>query len=154
MRRQSLTAVMSTVAQLAYAHGFFGNLYEATAKIPTRIAGDDARMPSLFSPGSPVRYYLPGVPITIGSTIGMLVAGWQDPRHRWWLATAGLSTGSAAALTGYLVPVVNRKLFVAGHPLTPGERDRLLRTWYRLNTVRIAALGIAWLSAQRVGARR
>jgi Domain of unknown function (DUF1772) len=151
--RQSLLATFTTLAQLAYAHGFFGNLYEATAKIPHRLAGDgsdDARMPSMFSAGSPVRYYIPGVPITVGSTFGALLTGWEDPDNRRWLAAAAASAATAGALTAYVVPAVNTKLFVAGHPLTRSERDRLLRTWYRLNTIRIVALGAGWLALQRV----
>jgi hypothetical protein len=152
-RRRSLYATLTTVAQLGFAHGFFGNVYEATTKVPHRIAGDgtdDARMPSLFGPGSPVRYYLPGVPVTIGSTLGALVAGWEHPRNRRWLAAAAVSATSAGALTGYLVRAVNVKLFVAGHPLTSTERDRLLRIWYRMNAVRIVALGAGWMALERV----
>jgi hypothetical protein len=155
-RCRSVTATLTTVAQLGFAHGFFGNVYEATTKIPHRIAGDgtdDARMPSLFSPGSPVRYYLPGVPVIIGSTLGALVCGWGDRRIRRWLAAAAVSATSAGALTGYLVRAVNMKLFVADHPLTSTERDSLLRIWYRLNAVRIVALGAGWLALERVRSR-
>ena len=151
--RQSLFATFTTLAQLGYAHTFFGNLYEATAKVPHRIAGDgadDSRLPSMLSAGSPARYFVAGVPITVGSTVGALLTGWKDPGNRRSLTAATASFAAAGALTGYVVPVLNTKLFVAGDPLTRDERDRLLRTWYRLNAVRMVALGAGWLALQRV----
>ncbi len=108
---------------------------------------------SLFSPGSPVRYYLPGVPITVASTLGALLAGWDTRRDRLPLGAAAVCTISAGAVTGYVVRALNVKLLVAGHPLTPAERERLLHTWYRLNIIRAVALGAAWLALERVRSR-
>lgn len=156
LRRHRLTIALSTLAQLGYAHGFFGNLYEAVVRIPHRLSGGhdpegtDQRMQSLFSRGSPARYYLPGVPLTVASTLGALLAGWDTRRDRLPLGAAAAFAMSAGALTGYIVRALNLKLFVASHPLTPAERDRLLRTWYRLNIIRTVALGAAWLALERV----
>ena len=69
--RQSLFATFTTLAQLGYAHTFFGNLYEATAKVPHRIAGDG-------SDDSRAGYFVAGVPITVGSMSGVLTGG-KDP---------------------------------------------------------------------------
>lgn len=64
-----------TVAQVGQAHWFFGNLYEAVAKIP---------------------------------------------------------------------------VFFTAQPLAAAEQEELLRRWYRLNSIRLVASGVAWLAAQRV----
>lgn len=134
LRRHRVTVALSTLAQLGYAHGFFGNLYEAVVRIPHRLAGAydpegaDQRMQSLFSRGSSVRYYLPGLPITVASTLGALLAGWGTRRDRLLLGAAAAFTMSAGTVTGYIVRTLNVKLFVASHPLTPAEHDRLLRT--------------------------
>lgn len=37
--RRRVTALLATVAQLGYAHGFFGEFYEAVVKVPDRLAG-------------------------------------------------------------------------------------------------------------------
>jgi Domain of unknown function (DUF1772) len=143
------------IAQLGQAHAFFGNLYEAVVRIPDRLSGDDdptaadQRMPSLFSPASPVRYYLPGVPVTVAATLAALLAGWSTPSSRRWLTTSTACTLSAAGVTAHLVAAINVRLFVAGHPLTPPERQALLRTWYRLNAVRLLVLAAAWASAEK-----
>jgi hypothetical protein len=68
-------ATLLTIAQLGYAHWFFGNLYEAVAKVPDRLVkdyeldGNDRRLASVLSSGSPVRYYLPALPVVIGGTL-------------------------------------------------------------------------------------
>ena|SRR5437764_4675911 len=153
-------ATLLTIAQLGYAHWFFGNLYEAVARVPDRLARDsyapgveDRRLPSLFSPGSPVRYYLPGVPVVVGATLQALVSGWQSRKDRAWLSAAAACAITGVVATAYLVRAVNSKLFVAGQALTQSEQDRLLRTWYRVNLVRLVAAGGAWLSAERVASR-
>lgn len=159
IRQRRIAATLLTVAQLGYAHTLFGNVYEAVVKIPNRLAGcydpggEDRRLPSLFSPGSPVRYYLPGVPLTVTSTLAALVLGSTRRGDRRWLTTATCCTILSGALTGYLVRAVNVKLFVAGHPVTPAEREVLLRRWHRLNVIRITALGAAWLAAEHVRSR-
>jgi hypothetical protein len=55
--------VVSAVARAGLAHWFFGNLYEAIVHVPERLTPDDA----LFTAGSPVRYYLPVAPVTLGA---------------------------------------------------------------------------------------
>jgi Domain of unknown function (DUF1772) len=155
-RRSSLAAVLPTIGQLACAHGFFGNLYEAIVRVPHRLSADhdtidgDQRLPSLFSQGSPVRYYLPGAPISVGATFAALLTRRRDPHDRRWLGAAASALVVSSALTAHLIRNVNIKLFVAGHPITPHERDRLLRSWYRLNTIRVVALGAAWVAIEKV----
>jgi Domain of unknown function (DUF1772) len=131
-----------TIAQLGYAHWFFGNVYEAVVRVPDRLAKDQ-RMTSLFSAGSPVRYYLPGVPFLLGGTLQALVTGWRAPRDRPWLAAAAACALFGVAATAYLVRAVNPRLLVAGRVLTPSDQDRLLKTWYRVNLVRLVAAGSA-----------
>jgi hypothetical protein len=151
-----LVAVLPTIGQLACAHGFFGNLYEAIVRVPHRLSADydaidgDQRLPSLFSQGSPVRYYVPGVPISVGATFAALLTRRRDRHDRRWLGAAAAALAVSSALTGYLIRNVNIKLFVVGHPITGSERDRLLRTWYRLNTIRVVSLGAAWAAIEKV----
>jgi hypothetical protein len=40
-----------------------------------------------------------------------------------------------------LVRKVNLRLFFSTEPPPPAERDALLRSWYRLNVLRMAAVG-------------
>jgi hypothetical protein len=54
------------------------------------------------------------------------------------------------AVTAYLVRAVNPRLFVAGQVLSATDLERLLKTWYRVNLVRLVAAGGAWLCAERV----
>jgi hypothetical protein len=148
-----------TIAQLGYAHWFFGNVYEAVVRVPDRLSnayesgGEDGRLASLLSPGSPVRYYLPGIPVVTGATLSAVVAGWATRRDRSWLGAIGLTTLAGIGATVYLVAAVNRRLFVAGQPLTPAERDRLLRIWHAVNLARLLTAGAAWLMAARFVAR-
>ena len=139
-----------SMTQLAYAHWFFGNLYEAVVHVPDRLASEDQRLDSLVSPGSPVRYYLPGIPVLIGGTVAAAASGWKVRGERPWLLALGSTTFAGLAATVYLVQRVNRRLFVAGQPVEPAEREQLLRMWYRLNLVRLAAAGAAMLVAARL----
>ena len=78
---------------------------------------------------------------------------WKWRTDRLWLAANTLSTLSAVMLTAYLVRAVNLKVFVAGPIVSQAERDRLLRTWYRLNSVRLLSVATAWLIAARLASR-
>jgi hypothetical protein len=154
--QQKRVATLLTIARLGYAHWFFGNLYEAMVRVPDRLAkapepgAEDRRLASVLSAGSPVRYYLPGVPVVIGATLSALVAGWTSRTDRPWLGAAALSAISGVIATAYLVRAVNLKLFVAGQALTPADRDRLLQLWYRVNLFRLLTTGCAWLIAERL----
>jgi hypothetical protein len=157
--QQKRVSTLLTIAQLGYAHWFFGNLYEAVVRVPDRLAKDDEpgvadrRLASVLSAGSPVRYYLPGVPVVLGATLSALVAGWTSRNDRPWLGAAAVSTLSGVVATAYLVRAVNLKLFVAGQALTPADQDCLLRIWYRVNVVRLLTTGSAWLIAARLTSR-
>jgi hypothetical protein len=148
------TSKLLAIAQLAYAHWFFGNLYEVVVRIPDRLASEDQRLDSLLGRGSPVRYYLPGIPLIVGATLASIASGWSSRHQRPWLVALGSATFSGIALTAYVVRTVNRRLFVAGQTMTPTERERLLRIWYRLNFARIVAAGAAWLIAARLADAR
>jgi hypothetical protein len=143
-----------TVAQTGHAYWFFGNLYEAVVKIPDLLASEhpDQRR-SVFSPGSPARYYAPAAPVTFAATLGALAAGWHMPGRRRWIAAAAAATISGGALGVYLVRVINLRLFFSGQQLTATERETLLRAWYRLNALRLIAVGGAWLAAQKARSR-
>jgi hypothetical protein len=150
-RRQRVTATLLALAQLGFANWFFGNLYEAIVRIPHRVVSDPVTSP--FSLGSPVRYYIPATPIGIVATLAALAAGWNKPNDRRWLAVAAAGALFGGAVTAHLVREVNLKLFVGGQPVTPDEREMLLRTWYRLNLLRLIAVGGAWLAAYQVTSR-
>jgi hypothetical protein len=53
-KQQKRVATLLAIAQLGYAHWFFGNLYEAMVRIPERIANDyepgedDRRLATVF----------------------------------------------------------------------------------------------------------
>jgi hypothetical protein len=96
-KQQKRVATLLAIAQVGYAHWFFGNLYEAMVRIPERIANDfepgkdDRRLATVFSSGSPVRYYLPGVPVVISVTLFAVLAGWRRRTDRPWLAALAVS---------------------------------------------------------------
>jgi hypothetical protein len=119
-KQQKRIATLLAIAQLGYAHWFFGNLYEAVVRIPERLANDyepgkdDRRLATVFSSGSPVRYYLPGIPVLIGATLSAVLAGWRRRNDRPWLAVLAMSTLSGFIATIRLVRTVNLKLFIAG----------------------------------------
>jgi hypothetical protein len=154
------TRRLLTLAQLGRAHWLFGNLYEAVVRVPERLSepadatGADPRPDSLLGKGSPARYYLPGIPVTFGATIATLATGWKEPASRGWLVASAASTLAGAAVTVHLVRNVNAKLFVAGPPLSPEERQALLKTWYRLNACRLAATAAGMLTAELARGRR
>ncbi|MFE9747691.1 DUF1772 domain-containing protein [Saccharothrix saharensis] len=141
----------AAVARLGQAHWFFGNLYEAVVDMPRLLA--DARPnrpPGLLTAGSPLRYYAPAGPVTVVATAVALVRSGGDRRD---VATAGLGTLVAAALTGYLVKTVNLRLLRDDEPLTEAERRQLITTWHRGNLLRLVALAVA-ASALRRATRR
>lgn len=157
-RKARIADASLTVAQLGYAHWFFGNLYEAVAKIPERLAGapdlavqgEPVSLSSVLRPGSPVRYHLAGAPITVVATVSAVTAGWNRPSDRLWLAMSAACTLSGGLLTGYVVREINLKLFFTARPLAVAEQEELLRRWHRLNRIRLVAAGVAWLAAERV----
>lgn len=155
-RRRVASALLS-LAQFGYAQSFFGNLYEATARIPQRLADgrdlaaaadEPVGLTVLLRPGSPVRYHLPAVPITVVGTLGALAAGWKTPAWRWVSVASGCGA-AADVVTSHIVRDVNLKLFFASTPPSPAEQEQLLRTWYRLNVIRLLAAGAAWMASQR-----
>ena len=98
--------------------------------------------------GSPVRYYAATAPVTFPALIAATVAGWHDRSRRPWLVTATALSISGAGITAYLVRAVNLDLFFRVQ-VTAEDRENLLRTWHRLNMVRLAVTGSAWLAARR-----
>jgi hypothetical protein len=157
--RRRATGTLVTIAQLGYAHWFFGNLYEAIVKVPHRLVSDQepaaagTHPAALFGPGSPLRYYLPGAPVTFAAALAALATGWDTPNHRRWLMAAAACSMAGGAITASLVRTVNLPLLFTDQSPPPDEQDRLLRRWYRLNRWRLVAVGGAWLAAQQARPR-
>jgi Domain of unknown function (DUF1772) len=155
---RQLNRLLLDLAQLGHAQWLFGNIYEAVVKIPERLAAEPSApapagagpgRPSVLAPGSPLRYYAPAALITLAATAAAVSRGWQvDGARRWLTVTAGCSI-AALLITGYLIRTVNLKVMFAATSPPPAERDALIRTWYRLNRVRIAAAAGALLAANR-----
>jgi Domain of unknown function (DUF1772) len=155
-RQQRFTTRLLDLAQLGHAHWLFGNIYEAVVKVPDRLAAEhaarvsvDGRAASLFEPGSPVRYYIPAAPLTLAATLGAVVTGWRTARARRWLATAAAGSMTGAAATAYLVRRVNPPLLYSADPPSPAARHDLVRTWHRINLLRVAAAGVALYATHR-----
>jgi hypothetical protein len=147
-RRARRSAALLDLAQLAYAQWFFGNVYEAVVKIPDRLSAELPDSRSILGPGSPVRYYLPAPPVALVGTLGAAINGLGNPRSQRWLTVSAGCGVAGAALTGYVVRKVNLKLFFGAEPPSPAERDALLRTWYRMNVLRAAAVAGAMFATQ------
>jgi hypothetical protein len=94
--------------------------YEAVVRVPDRLAkdyeadGNERRLASVLSSGSPVRYYLPAVPVVIGGALLAVRAGWRQRNERAWLAALDVSAQSGVVTTAWLVRTVNLKLFITG----------------------------------------
>ena len=108
---------------------------------------------SLLGSGSPVRYFLPGVPVVIGATLSAMLPGWKWRSEPPWFVSLALSTLLGFAVTAYLVRTVNFKLFFAGQRVTRADRARLLDIWYRANILRLLTTGGAWFVAARLASR-
>ncbi|MGO4491768.1 hypothetical protein AB4Y86_06730 [Arthrobacter sp. 2YAF22_2] len=145
-RRGALVDRLLGVAEFTHAHWFFGNLYEAVAKIPDRVAAAEASpgLPrSPFGSGSPGRYYAPIAPLSAPAAIAALVAGWNRPGSRTWLAVAAGSSTAGAAATVYLLRFINPGLFFSPQPLSEMRRKPLLKKWYRIHAFRLTASAVA-----------
>ena len=145
-RRDFLADRILGVAEFSHAHWFFGNLYEVLVKIPHRVAAAEAsrELPrSPFGAGSPGRYYAPIAPINAPAAIAALVAGWNHADSRPWLLVAAASSTTGAAATAYLLRSINPDLFFSPQPLSETRRNPLLKRWYRVHAVRLAASAVA-----------
>jgi hypothetical protein len=145
-RREVLADRLLGVAEFSHAHWFFGNLYEALVKIPDRVAATEASpgLPrSPFGAGSPGRYYAPIAPINAPAAIAALVAGWNHSNSRGWLIADAASSTTGAAATGYLLRSINPDLFFRPQPLSEERRKPLLKRWYRVHALRLAASAVA-----------
>lgn len=157
-RRLRAAADLLAVAQLGHAHWFFGNLYEAVVKVPELQArqrshrGDEPAL-SPFGRGSPVRYYALTAPAWIPAVLAAVPVGWTARESRAWLGASAVCSAVGGAATVYLVRSVNLKLLFSSQRHTHAERTRLLRTWYRVNAVRILAAGGAWFAAHQARER-
>jgi hypothetical protein len=132
------------VAGLGQISWFFGNLYEAVVDMPQLLAdAQPNRKPRLLAAGSPLRYYLPIAPVTFAATMAVLLDSWRSGGNRRMMATAAMSTASAAAITVHLVRTVNLRLLQSTQPLSATERARLIRTWHRGNLMRLLCIAVA-----------
>lgn len=144
----SLGGVLLNLARVGQAQAFFGNVYEAIVKVPHTFAENRelaGRTP--LRRGSPTLYFVPAGPATLVASVAALAVGEQDRR---WLGVSTAATAAAGALTAYVVTKVNHPLMLdEKNEPTAEEREVLLRRWYRLNAVRMALLGTAWLASER-----
>jgi hypothetical protein len=147
---------MVGLAQLAHVHWFFGNLYEAVVKVPDLLASrrrvNEQPTPPL-KPGSPVLYYAAAAPATLPPLLVASVTGWDDRGSRRWLLISAVCSSIGVATTAHLVRAINIKMFFSARALTEKEEEDLLRSWYRFNAVRLAAIGGAWLAARKARSR-
>jgi hypothetical protein len=157
-RRMRATAALLDLAELGIASWLFGNVYEAVVKIPERLAVQrhetatppvKTRRPSVLGSGSPVRYYLPSVPLTLGSMLAALRAGRNLRTGRRWVTVAISCWISGVAITAYMVRTINLKVFFTNEPPPFAERDAAIRHWYKLNVARAAAAAGALFAAHR-----
>ncbi|MDT0168105.1 anthrone oxygenase family protein [Pseudarthrobacter sp. BRE9] len=151
-RRDLLTDRLLDVAEFSHAHWFFGNLYELLVKVPHRVAASEASadLPrSPFGAGSPGRYYAPIAPINAPAAVGALAAGWRDARTRTWLMVAAASSVTGAAATAYVLRSLNPRLFFSPEPMSEDQREPLLRRWYNVHAVRLAASAVALAAIHR-----
>lgn len=149
---QRLAEASLAVAEFTHAHWFFGNLYEAVAKVPHRVAGSEDGPELRRAPlgtGSPGRYYAPLAPVTFPAVAFALAAGWDRPGSRPWLVTAAAASAVGSAATAYLLRSVNPPLFFGPHPLSGMRRKPLLAKWYRVNALRLAANAVALVAIDR-----
>ena len=126
--------VLRSMARAAVAHWFFGNLYEEVVGVPELVAATPPG--GVLAWGSPARYYLLVAPVTVGSVVA-LAAPERTPRATF----AAACTIAGAALTGPLVRGVVLDLLHGR--VEPDEQDRLVRTWHRVNRVRLTLVGAA-----------
>jgi hypothetical protein len=136
----------AAVARLGQAYWLFGNLYEAVVDVPQLLAdAHSQRPPRLLGPGSPVRYYAPIAPLTLAATAATLTDHWRGGGSKAMIAATAVATGSAVAMTGYLVRTVNLPLLHGDLPVSAHERRRLIRIWHQTNAARLVALaGASW----------
>ncbi|MDM4761979.1 DUF1772 domain-containing protein [Galbitalea sp. SE-J8] len=136
-----MVRIVPALAKLGIAHWLFGNLYEEVVKMPERLGADEP----LLGPGSPVRYYLPVAPLTVGAAV---VAARRAPRggSRARLTAAAACTIAGAMLTGHLVRAVIVPL-TSGRVSEPHERARLAAHWHRANRLRIVLAATALVAS-------
>ncbi|MCO1660552.1 DUF1772 domain-containing protein [Pseudonocardia humida] len=159
LRPPRLAGALLAAAQFGQAQWFFGNLYEAVVQIPDRLAhrrdlavppGEPVTVGSMLRPGSPVRFYLPLAPVTVGAAVAALGVGWNGAAaQRRWSTASVAGTLTAGLSTAYIVRAINVRLFFAAEPPSAEEREALLRRWYALNAIRMAATAVAWIGARR-----
>ena len=123
------------------AYWFFGNLYEEVVDVPALVAASPPGR--VLAKGSPARYHLPVAPVTVGSVMALAAT----ERTRSTVAAAVFAT-AGAALTGPLVRTVTLDL-LTGRTTDPVERARMVRTWHRVNQVRLALVGAAAVALAR-----
>ncbi|MGI5126466.1 DUF1772 domain-containing protein [Pseudonocardia sp. CA-107938] len=132
---------LRTVARAAVAHWFFGNLYEEVVGVPGLVAA--APPGRVLAAGSPARYFLPAAPVTVGSVIALAATERTRPA-----VTAAVLASAGAALTAPLVRTVALDL-ITGRTTDPVEQARLVRTWHRVNRVRLALVAGAAVALAR-----
>jgi hypothetical protein len=147
---------LTRLAQFGQAAWFFGNLYEGVVGMPQLLAdaGVNAHGRGLLNVGSPVRYFAPVAPLAVGASAFSLISRWRrnEDGDRPLVAVAGTTITIAVGISAYLIRVVNIALLIHHRPLPPARRRQLVRTWHRLNAVRLVCLAIALVITE--GGRR
>jgi hypothetical protein len=137
---------------LGQAAWFFGNLYEGLVGMPQLLADAGAAHDrGLLNAGSPVRYFAPVAPLAVGASAFDLISRWRrnEDGDRSLVAVTGTTITIAVGISAYLIRVVNIALLTHHGPLPAARRRQLVRTWHRLNTVRLVCLAIAVAITER-----
>lgn len=96
-----------------------------------------------------MRYYAPMAPLTVATTAATLIDRWRSGGDKAMIAATAVATGSALAMTGYLVRTVTLPLLHGEVPAGISDQRRLIRTWHRTNAVRLVAVAVASLALRR-----
>ncbi|MBW4471959.1 MAG: hypothetical protein KME45_16355 [Stenomitos rutilans HA7619-LM2] len=139
------TEIVLTLSLLFHLQWFFGNLYEEILT-PNSIVASVEQINAynrFFAITEPYYYYIPLTQIGFCLIVLLALTKTSVPsRLKTLLHRAAFTSGSAIALTGYIVTQYNLKLFF-GNVDRFGERLHLLYLeWAILNGVRLLLLGI------------
>ena len=138
--------MVARVAKAGQAAWLFGNLYEGVIGMPQLLACARAeRSPGLLTSGSPVRYFAPIAPLTLGATAITLARSWRSGQDRYRIAAAAGGFLGALGLSGYLIRTVDLPLLTNGEPLTEVERSQYAARWHMINTLRLLFLSAGLL---------
>jgi hypothetical protein len=125
---------------LAHMWWLCGNAYEAVVLVP--------RMQRSWEGGSapglrvdPKWYYLSAIPAgLVALGVATYLAWVNSYQERGWVLVATVISGSALALTIFIIVTINLPLFYAQPPPPVGRGLHLTRRWRRINLARVVLL--------------